>query len=136
MHPVSLKKWDPTWKAFRKIRFMEMPLLQEGLLLKIFPRAVESTAKAFEKIHLGVVVQRKIANAVLRNRIKRRLRAAVQKSAFALPTLYPKNDLNCMILVKKSSMAHGDFSVLVKALTQVLTHSMGTSPSPYPSKKP
>ena len=65
------------------------------------------TAQA--ELHLGYTVTKKVGNAVVRNRIKRRLREAARQSFKPSPTHY-------FVLIGRPSALTCDFSILLRDL--------------------
>lgn len=79
---------------------------------------------------LGVVVRKKIGHAVLRNRIKRRLRHAIQHVE---PQTFTKAKI-CIIVVNSARVAHHPFSHVLEELT-FLIHKAHHHLRPVPLSK-
>lgn len=63
----------------------------------------------------GIVVKKKIGNAVTRNKIKRRLRHLIRKCAFARPAA-------CIVIVKSCEVATCDFQDLSMSLNSLIAY--------------
>ena len=63
--------------------------------------------------HFGISVSKKIGNAVVRNKIKRRIKAILDQ-------FYYKNNFNCIIIVRRSILK-SDFSKMEKDLFKIVS---------------
>lgn len=76
-------------------------------IVRIFPGS--------QRLRVGIVVGRKVANAVIRNKIKRRLRALFQKLAKTYCG-------DCIVVVKNPALASYNFESLFSCLASYLAH--------------
>jgi ribonuclease P protein component len=87
-----------------------------GLILQV--RAHEATEEAsLPPLRVGFTVSKKVGNAVVRNRVRRRLRAAAELVAGRAK---PHRDL---VLIGRQGAEHRDFALLLKDLEIALTRT-------------
>jgi len=77
---------------FKRIITSNKPL--KGELFNIY---IERTSEKFH--HFGISVSKKVGNAVIRNKIKRRLKSIIDKKNY-------QNGFNCIIIVKRAITLH------------------------------
>lgn len=74
------------------------------------------------QVRLGVVVSRKVGNAVVRNRVRRRLRAAMLELLRARGEAYPSSfDL---LVITRPSAAEADYAQLADALRTAIERAL------------
>lgn len=75
-----------------------------------------------EGIRVGIVVSRKVGNAVVRNRVRRRLREALRALLRSRP---PRTQplATDMIVIARPEAAEADYGALKRALTRALERS-------------
>ncbi len=84
-----------------------------GLILQVRDHDSSETADLPE-IRVGFTVSKKVGNAVVRNRVRRRLRAAAE---MVVVRAKPHRDL---VLIGRQGAEHRDFALLVKDLETAL----------------
>lgn len=80
---MRLKKKDEFVRVFREGTVWKGSCLS----VHVLPRTAEVLQSQKRGPRLGMVVTRKVGSAVVRNRIKRKIREAFRKTAYRLPTV-------------------------------------------------
>lgn len=84
----------------------------------------------FGTARFGLVLTKKIGNAVERNRIRRRLRAAIRVTQVIVGS-----EPNDFVLVGRRALLTASFDTILSELTQALSRVKPRSPSPVSSQK-
>lgn len=94
---------------------MEGPIALDPLIL------IKKIPKDHGPLGFGIIVKRKLGPAVIRNLIKRRIRNALYTLAHTGQDLAQKN-LDCLIIVRKNSVATYQFDELCSILKRLITN--------------
>lgn len=113
---------------FQRVRARRQAWAHPLLVLHVAPNAGGPT-------RVGFVVGRRIGKAVVRNRVKRRLREAVRARYAALPAGFD------LVWTARPPIAAADFAAIAAAVDQVLRRARllpdgGTSPGAAPAAAP
>ena len=115
----SLRKSHDTWKKFRLVPFQRKMPEHTGMLVKVVTH--EDVSFSLGAFFYGIVVSKKLGNAVCRNRMKRRVREACRLVSLAIVRSVPPEKrrsqvTSCFVLLKEKALINFPFSSIVEQL--------------------
>ncbi len=125
MRCASLPQSHGAWERFRQVPFRRKMSENPELLVKVITS--EDTACASGAFLYGIVVSKKLGNAVCRNKMKRRVREAFRMISRAFSQEVPLEKraflvMSCLVLLKEKALANFPFSLVVEQLSAHVAH--------------